>query len=107
MANLPIEHTITLNNVSTGEVDFLNYAGTTLQDSWLQQVPGTVGWEIVASAPAGEDGWSLNWLGDQQVQNEAVGTLVYQNQTTGWVSLVAIDENFDVLGSHIVSYAGS
>jgi hypothetical protein len=85
MPQLPvnIENDVTIQNNTTGQVDYLQFQGNTLTQSALFDY-GIAGWNIVSSDFNGPTG---------------LFTLVAQNPTTGLVDFLGLDRNGNLVSS--------
>lgn len=85
MANVPVntEHTLVMQNQTTGQVDFLKFNGTTLVSSFLKDY-GIAGWTVVANCDFNVDG---------------APDLVVQNQSTGFLDFLYLNAAGNLIGS--------
>jgi hypothetical protein len=87
MANVPVntEHTLVMQNQTTGQVDYLKFNGATLVGSSLHDY-GIAGWTVVANGDFNGDGHP---------------DLVVQNQSTGFLDFLFLNASANLIGSAV------
>jgi hypothetical protein len=68
------QHSVVIQNQTTGQVDFLRFNGSTLQASALRDY-GIAGWNVVANGDFGGPAGTADGFQDLVVQNQASGQL--------------------------------
>src|SRR5256885_9873353 len=68
------QHSVVIQNQTTGQVDFLRFNGSSLQASVLRDY-GIAGWNVVASGDFGGPGGTADGFQDLVVQSQATAQL--------------------------------
>src|SRR5712675_487269 len=68
------QHSVVIQNQTTGQVDFLRFNGSSLQASVLRDY-GIAGWNVVANGDFGGPGGTADGFQDLVVQSQATGQL--------------------------------
>src|SRR5438045_9364537 len=102
------QHSVVIQNQTTGRIDFLRFNGSTLQASVLRDY-GIGGWNVVANGDFGGPGGIADGFRDLVIQNQATGQLdfLWLNASANLIGSALGPVVPHVVGSGIFGGSGS